>query len=62
MVGVVRDSRYWALGEEMQPTICSPVRQAYAGEMTPHVRTADFAGTAERIGAASDPLSALKRE
>jgi macrolide transport system ATP-binding/permease protein len=41
VVGVVRDSKYWTLGETIGPTLYLPFRQGQAHSMTLHVRTAD---------------------
>jgi predicted permease len=41
VVGVVRDSKYWTLGEEITPTVYLPFRQETASSMTLHIRTAD---------------------
>ena len=49
VVGVVRDSKYWTLGEKTAPTIYRPFRQAYASWMTLHIRTRDPRGTADLI-------------
>jgi putative ABC transport system permease protein len=39
VVGVVRDSKYWTLGETSQPTIYLPFQQHYFRYVTFHVRT-----------------------
>ena len=50
VVGVVRDSKYWTLGEPISPTVYRPFRQAYAPHtVTMHVRTADPRDTAARL-------------
>jgi predicted permease len=49
VVGIVRDSKYWTLGEEIAPTVYLPFRQAYARWMTLHVRTRDTGGTVDVI-------------
>ena len=50
VVGVVRDSKYWTLGEPIAPAVYRPFRQAYAPHpITLHVRTLDPRGTAESI-------------
>jgi predicted permease len=41
VVGVVRDSKYWTLGETIAPTLYLPFRQGQAHSMTLHVRTTD---------------------
>jgi predicted permease len=41
VVGVVRDSKYWTLGESPQPTVYLPFQQHYFRYVTFHVRTAD---------------------
>ncbi|MPY86805.1 MAG: FtsX-like permease family protein [Luteitalea sp.] len=49
VVGIVRDSKYWTLGETIAPTVYSPFRQAYAHNMTLHVRTTNVQTTTEVI-------------
>jgi putative ABC transport system permease protein len=49
VVGVVRDSKYWTLGEEIAPTVYLPFRQAYARWMTLHARTRDIRSTIQVI-------------
>jgi predicted permease len=50
IVGVVRDSKYWTLGEEIAPTVYQPFRQVPASHpQTLHVRTANARVTAEQI-------------
>jgi predicted permease len=49
VVGVVRDSKYWTLGEHVAPTVYLPFRQHYARWMTLHVRTDDSRGTIQAI-------------
>jgi predicted permease len=50
VVGIVRDSKYWTLGEVIAPAVYQPFRQALAAQApTLHVRTSDARGTAERI-------------
>ncbi|MBI2688555.1 MAG: ABC transporter permease [Acidobacteria bacterium] len=39
VVGVVRDSKYRRLTEEMRPAVFTPFLQRYRGDMTLHVRT-----------------------
>ena len=43
VVGVVRDSKYWTLGETSQPTIYLPFQQHYFRYVTFHVRTSNRA-------------------
>ena len=45
VVGVVRDGKYWALGEAIEPTIDLPFQQHYFRYVTFHVRTANRAAT-----------------
>lgn len=45
VVGIVRDSKYWTLGEDVVPTIYLPLRQNYVPWMTLHARTEDMRGT-----------------
>ena len=49
VVGVVRDSKYWTLGESTAPTIYLPFRQSYLGWMTLHARTGDTRRTSDVI-------------
>jgi predicted permease len=49
VVGIVRDSKYWTLGEDVAPTIYLPFQQTYASWMTLHVRTGDMRGTTRTI-------------
>ncbi|MGH8638374.1 MAG: FtsX-like permease family protein, partial [Burkholderiales bacterium] len=49
VVGIVRDSKYWTLGEEIAPTVYFPFRQTYARWMTLHARTRDVRGTIQVI-------------
>jgi len=41
VVGVVRDSKYWTLGETVRPMVYLPFGQSPIAEMSLHVRTAD---------------------
>jgi predicted permease len=41
VVGVVRDSKYWTLGEAIEPTIYLPFQQHYFRYVTFHLRTAN---------------------
>jgi putative ABC transport system permease protein len=45
VIGVVRDSKYWTLGETIRPLVYSPVAQRPFSELNVHVRTADIAAT-----------------
>jgi predicted permease len=49
IVGVVRDSKYWTLGEKTAPTVYLPFRQSYVGWATLHARTANPRRTSEVI-------------
>jgi predicted permease len=49
VVGVVRDSKYWTLGEAIAPAVYLPFGQAYFRMMTLHVRTTDIRGTTDAI-------------
>jgi hypothetical protein len=49
IVGVVRDSKYWTLGETTVPTVYQPFRQTYTWMMTLHVRTIDSRATTAAI-------------
>jgi predicted permease len=46
VVGVVRDSKYWTLGESPQPTLYLPFQQHYFRYVTFHVRAADHPAVA----------------
>jgi len=56
IVGVVRDSKYWTLGEEIRPTIYLPFQQAYLRSMTLHIR-ADVRSATNAITRASRSLA-----
>jgi predicted permease len=49
VVGIVADSKYWTLGEDVAPTLYLPFRQTYTRWMTLHVRTTDRQGTVRTI-------------
>jgi predicted permease len=49
VVGVVRDSKYWTLGEEIQPTIYLSMLQTRESYLNLHVRTSNPAGTAPAV-------------
>jgi predicted permease len=49
VVGIVRDSKYWTLGENVAPTVYLPFRQNNASWMTLHLRTDDTRGTIQAI-------------
>jgi predicted permease len=49
VVGVVRDSKYWTLGEDIAPTVYFPFWQSNARWMTLHARTRDVRGTVQVI-------------
>jgi predicted permease len=53
VVGVVRDSKYRRLTEEVRPAVFSPFFQSYRGDMTLHVRT---------TGEPATMLAAVRRE
>ena len=53
VVGVVKDSKYRRLTEEVRPAVFSPFLQRYRGDMTLHVRTA---------GEPAGMLAAVRRE
>ena len=57
VVGVVRDSKYWTLGETIAPTLYLPFRQAPAHGMTLHLRTADQRGATAAILARMQQLA-----
>ena len=49
VVGVVRDSRYWTLGETIRPLVYTAFLQRPELEVTVFVRTSDTAGTAKAL-------------
>jgi putative ABC transport system permease protein len=50
IIGIVADSKYWTLGETIEPALYLPVHQADIGDdLTLHVRTSNFTATAETI-------------
>jgi putative ABC transport system permease protein len=49
IVGVVRDSKYWTLGEAIKPTIYTALVQKPLSEVNLHVRTSDLTGTTVAI-------------
>jgi macrolide transport system ATP-binding/permease protein len=53
VVGVVKDSKYRRLTEEVRPAVFSPFFQSYRGDMTLHVRT---------TGESATMLAAVRRE
>jgi putative ABC transport system permease protein len=53
VVGVVKDSKYRRLTEEVRPAVFSPFFQSYRGDMTVHVRT---------TGEPATMLAAVRRE
>jgi predicted permease len=53
VIGVVKDSKYRRLTEEVRPAVFTPFLQRYRGDMTLHVRTA---------GEPSAMLAAVRRE
>jgi ABC-type antimicrobial peptide transport system permease subunit len=57
VVGIVRDSKYWTLGEAIAPAVYLPFRQTPASYApTLHVRTGNARATAERIRQAVQDL------
>jgi predicted permease len=51
IVGVVRDSKYWTLGETTAPTVYLPFRQHYFRFVTFHLRASNPAAAAARLTA-----------
>jgi len=51
VVGVVRDSKYWTLGETTRPTVYTVYQQRPESEVTLFLRTSDMAGTAKALRA-----------
>ena len=51
VIGVVRDSKYWTLGEVIRPTVYTAYHQRPESEVTVFVRTSDMAGTAKALRA-----------
>jgi predicted permease len=49
VIGVIRDSKYWTLGETVQPTLFFALTQEPLREITLHVRTKDFAAATAGI-------------
>jgi predicted permease len=49
VIGVVRDSKYWTLGETIVPTIYLPLLQRPSADVALHVRTADARATGTLI-------------
>jgi predicted permease len=49
VVGVVRDSKYWTLGEAIAPTFYLPLQQSPIRDMTLVVRTRDLGATAASL-------------
>jgi hypothetical protein len=49
IVGIVADSKYWTIGERINPTVYLPVRQWATGGLTLHVRTSNLPATADGI-------------
>ena len=49
VVGVVRDSKYWTLGETVAPTLYLPLQQGASHGATLHVRTSDARATTRVI-------------
>jgi len=45
VIGTVRDSKYWTLGETVRPTVYTAFMQRPFSEMNLNVRTTDLAGT-----------------
>jgi predicted permease len=51
VVGVVRDSKYWTLGEAIRPTVYTAYHQRPEAEVTVFVQTSEVAGTAKALRA-----------
>ena len=49
IVGIVRDSKYWTLGETEAPTLYLPLAQGPSAMVTLHARTADVSATTEVV-------------
>ena len=49
VAGVVRDSKYWTIGETVEPTLYIPLRQQFVGTMTLFARTSSNRATADAI-------------
>jgi putative ABC transport system permease protein len=49
VVGIVRDSKYWTLGETIEPTIYLPFQQHYFRYVTFHMRTANRPAAIARL-------------
>jgi hypothetical protein len=57
IVGVAADSKYWTLGETIQPAVYRPMRQEPANGNVLHVRTRDFASATAAIRAELQALA-----
>ena len=51
VIGVVRDSKYWTLGEAIRPTVYTAYHQRPEAEVTVFVQTSEAAGTAKALRA-----------
>ena len=58
IVGVVGDSKYWTLGEEIEPAVYLPIRQADLGDdLTLYIRTSNAEATARAVGQAMQRIA-----
>ena len=58
IVGIVGDSKYWTLGEDIEPTVYLPVWQGNPGDdLTMHIRTSAPESTARAFGQAVQRVS-----
>jgi predicted permease len=58
IVGVVGDSKYWTLGEQIEPTVYLPIRQADLGDdLALHIRTSNPEATARAVGQAMQRIA-----
>jgi predicted permease len=51
VIGIVRDSKYWTLGETVRPTVYTAYQQRPDSEVGVFLRTSDMAGTARALRA-----------
>jgi putative ABC transport system permease protein len=57
VIGVVRDSKYWTLGETIQPTLYTSLAQRNQPVMTLHVRTSNMPAATAAIRRAAGRIS-----
>jgi len=57
VIGVVRDSKYWTLGETVRPTVYTSFMQRPQREMNLNIRTTDLAGTIKALRAEAQAVA-----